>query len=279
MTDTTTAMPAVLEDMDEEEGRRLIELEREVEKAMRSAGRIAGAALAEIRDKRLYRASHASFERYVLERHGLSKSTAQRMIAVATGETNGLSPEARAIGEASARAAQRRHETLDQPPAVLDPDPEVLGGEPETDEEAPEPTAAPDVLRGIPEPLLIPPMPPPRNLHPDADRNDTSRPAGVVPDGAPPKAERSARMRHRNDLNRILAIVETSDLVGMAHVSTPHERILIARFAEAFAIETQNAKRREAGRAAVDPKDCDHPANRRVGDTCGKCGAKKKARA
>lgn len=276
MTDTTTAMPAVLEDMDEEEGRRLIELEREVEKAMRSAGRIAGAALAEIRDKRLYRASHASFERYVLERHGLSKSTAQRMIAVATGETNGLPPEVNAIGQASARAAQRRHETLDQPPVVLDPDPEGLGEAPETDEEAPEQAEVTDVLRGVPEPLLIPPMPPPRYLHPDVGRDGNSRPAHLPADGAPPKAERATKMRHRNDLNRILAIVETSDPIGMAKVSTPHERILIARFAEAFAIEERKAQRPEG---VVDPKDCDHPANRRIGNQCGKCGATKKAKA
>lgn len=60
-------------DMTEEEGHRLIELEREVDKAMRSAGRICGAALAEIKDRRLYRASHASFEGYCIDRLDISR--------------------------------------------------------------------------------------------------------------------------------------------------------------------------------------------------------------
>lgn len=274
MTDTTTVMPAVLEDMDEDEGRRLIELERKVEQAMQSAGRIAGAALGEIRDRRLYRASHASFERYCLERHGLSKSTAQRMIAVAS-DSSGLPPGVSAIGEASARAAQRRHETLDQPPVELDPSPEELQEGAESDEEAPE--EAESVYRPpvIPEPRLTPPVPP--GLFSEADRWNNSRPAGVVATGAPPKAERSAKMRHRNDMNRLLAVLDNADLLGMASVSTSVERLQIAKLAAAMANVDRAAARRSS--EAVEPKDCDHPSNRRIGSMCGKCGAIKKVKA
>lgn len=272
MTDTTPI--ATLEDMDEDEGRRLIELERKVEQAMQSAGRIAGAALGEIRDRRLYRASHASFERYCLERHGLSKSTAQRMIAVAS-DSSGLPPGVSAIGEASARAAQRRHETLDQPPVELDPSPEELQEGAESDEEAPEEAESAYRPPVIPEPRLTPPVPP--GLHPEADRWQNNRPSHIPTTGRTAVGERSAKMEHRNAMNRIMAVLDTADLAGMAAVSTSVERIQVAKLAAACS----SVERKLAQRSGedVDPKDCDHPSTRRIGSMCGKCGAMKKAKA
>ncbi len=85
---------AVPEQLDRAEASRLLRLERTVERAMEVAGRIAGDALATIRDEKLYRASHSTFEAYLRERFGLARSTAYDMISAATApqrEVEGLS--------------------------------------------------------------------------------------------------------------------------------------------------------------------------------------------
>lgn len=64
---------------------RFVRLERTVERAVEVAGKIAGEALATIRDERLYRLTHHTFEAYVNERFGIHVRTAQRMIAAASG--------------------------------------------------------------------------------------------------------------------------------------------------------------------------------------------------
>lgn len=63
---------------------RLERLERTVDRAIDAVGKIAGEALATIRDERLYRLTHNSFEGYVLDRWGFSRATAYRMIDAAT---------------------------------------------------------------------------------------------------------------------------------------------------------------------------------------------------
>lgn len=80
MTDVATQT----ETLDPAESARLVRLERTVDRAVEVAGKIAGEALATIRDERLYRLTHRSFEAYVLERWGFSRATAYRMIDAAT---------------------------------------------------------------------------------------------------------------------------------------------------------------------------------------------------
>lgn len=63
---------------------RLVRLERTIDRAVEVVGKIAGEALATIRDERLYRITHTSFENYVLDRWGFSRATAYRMIDAAT---------------------------------------------------------------------------------------------------------------------------------------------------------------------------------------------------
>jgi hypothetical protein len=233
-------------DMTEEEGKRLIELEREVDKAMRSAGRICGAALAEIKDRRLYRASHASFEGYCIDRLDISRSAAYRMIEVAkTGSPNGLPPAVNAIAQASAQAAQRRHTTLDQPPTELDPEPEVL-----------EPTP----VKPKPEPRLTPESPFPM---PGSEK----RGAKPVPDG-----DRANRLRARDWWNRMMQVLDVADDDMLALVSTEFERIRISNLHATLVKSQQRAEE------TIDPATCPHPANRRIGDMCGRCGAKKAKR-
>lgn len=253
MTDTTTEV-ATTEDMTAEEGQRLLELERKVEQAMRSAGKIAGEALREIRDKRLYRASHPSFERYVLERHGLSKSAAYRMIEPAP--TNGISPAAAAIGQASAKAAERRHITLDQPPTTIDPQPEELAPKPAP--QRPEKPKEERVAPTLPQGRLTPA--PPLQL-PTAVRTGAGRPPGE---------ERTKKTLHRDYLNRILAVLDHADPIELAKVSTKAERTRVKAF---FIAMDNEDKRHQKVEAVADPKHCDHPVNRAIGKGCGKCGA------
>ena len=81
MSDASPVAPAAL---DQAERSRLLRLERTVDRAVEVAGKIAGEALATIRDEKLYRATHTTFEAYLRDRFGLAKSTAYDMIAAAT---------------------------------------------------------------------------------------------------------------------------------------------------------------------------------------------------
>lgn len=70
--------------LDPAESARLVRLERTVDRAVEVAGKIAGEALATIRDERLYRLTHSTFEAYVTDRWGFSRATAYRMIDAAS---------------------------------------------------------------------------------------------------------------------------------------------------------------------------------------------------
>jgi hypothetical protein len=61
---------------------RLAELERTIELGLQTFVEV-GDALAEIREKRLYRASHGTFESYCRERWGFVASRARQLIAAA----------------------------------------------------------------------------------------------------------------------------------------------------------------------------------------------------
>lgn len=69
----------VLEELTEQELSERHHLELRVERAFYEAG----AALGELRDKRLYRSTHRTFEDYVRERFGYSRVTAHYKIAAA----------------------------------------------------------------------------------------------------------------------------------------------------------------------------------------------------
>ncbi len=267
MTDTTIA---TTEDMTEEEGARLIELEREVEKAMRSAGRIAGAALAEIRDQRLYRASHRSFDAYVLERHGLAHSTAYAMIATAKGEANGLSPEVAAIARASALAAERRHVTLDQPPSTIDPPSQPFQEAPETVEEDDDDEEGPEAIV-----LDIQPFSPYPASTQKWETNVQTK--TYEREGRPAGPERDKRIEARNDLNRLSIILAKwqGDYELLWATATRTERLMNAKSAAASAVVDRQEER---SRSRSEPEDCDHPINRVVGNNCGKCGAVREVR-
>lgn len=87
----------VLESLEAAEEARMVRLERTIERALKVAvevaGKISGEALATIRDERLYRATHSTFEAYVTERWKLSRAHAYRMIDVATHEKPVITPE------------------------------------------------------------------------------------------------------------------------------------------------------------------------------------------
>lgn len=82
MSDAST--PGAPVALDQAEKARLVRLERTVDRAVEVAGKIAGEALATIRDERLYRTTHTTWEAYLRDRFGLARSTAHDMIAAAT---------------------------------------------------------------------------------------------------------------------------------------------------------------------------------------------------
>lgn len=249
MTDLAVSAPTALEDMSAEEGARLIALEQTIERGIRFAVKVAGPALLEIHDLRLFRASHPSFEAYCLDRHDISRSTANRMLKTAR-EGIEASPT-HAISAASARAAQKRHETLDQPPATIEPPHEPM-----------ERRSPPD------EPHRGPSEPP---------KPEKAEVTDVLPSrgprvGYPPGAARTAKMQARLNLNRVLTVLDNGDQDAMAEAATQGERRRIGEFAALCASKSPRPLNNDE---VADPKTCDHPTTRRIGTGCGKCGATK----
>ena len=81
---------------------RLAALERVIERGKQTFIEV-GEALAEIRTKRLYRETHATFEEYLRKRWGMGRSQAYRLID-ASGVVAAMSP----IGDKPASEAQAR---------------------------------------------------------------------------------------------------------------------------------------------------------------------------
>jgi hypothetical protein len=71
-TATITVSAAQVEELTQEEQSDRLHLERRVERAVFEAGK----ALAELRDRKLYRSTHRSFEEYCKDRFGYSRDTA-----------------------------------------------------------------------------------------------------------------------------------------------------------------------------------------------------------
>lgn len=128
----TTVLTPEAYPLDPAEKARLARLERTVDRAVEVAGKIAGEALATIRDEKLYRRTHSTFEAYVEARFGVSRSTAYRMIEAASvpapqldpveglsrGETNPQPPE-------SPRSAPGRPDSPFVIPEPAEPTPPV----------------------------------------------------------------------------------------------------------------------------------------------------------
>lgn len=77
MSESLTLAPESVEAIDT---RRFVELETTIERGLAEFVEV-GRALAEVRDSRLYRDDHATFDDYCRERWGMSRSYAQRTIA------------------------------------------------------------------------------------------------------------------------------------------------------------------------------------------------------
>ncbi|MBE9001417.1 hypothetical protein IQ274_25185 [Nostoc sp. LEGE 12447] len=78
-TATITVTAAEVEELSETEERDRLHLERRVERAFFEAGR----ALAELRDRRLYRSTHSTFEEYCKDRFGFERRHPYRLIEAA----------------------------------------------------------------------------------------------------------------------------------------------------------------------------------------------------
>ena len=84
----------VTEELTEEEERDRLFLERKVERAFYEAGK----ALLQLRDRRLYRSTHNSFEDYVQDRFGMKRAHSYRLIEAALVVEN-LSPKCLQFGD------------------------------------------------------------------------------------------------------------------------------------------------------------------------------------
>jgi hypothetical protein len=96
---TITVTAVEVSELTEQEISDRLHLERKVERAFFDAGK----ALAELRDRKLYRSTHKTFEEYCKQRFGYTRIAASYKIAAATVMdnllTNGLQKEEKATGE------------------------------------------------------------------------------------------------------------------------------------------------------------------------------------
>ncbi|MHC5822546.1 MAG: hypothetical protein ACYT04_43595, partial [Nostoc sp.] len=76
---TITVSAVEVPELTEEEQRDRLHLERRVERAFFEAGK----ALTELRDRRLYRSTHKTFEEYCRDRFGHSRQQSNYLIAAA----------------------------------------------------------------------------------------------------------------------------------------------------------------------------------------------------
>ncbi len=77
--EATTVIPEVVEELNEDELKERHQLELKVERAFVEAGK----ALRALRDKRLYRNTHKTFEEYCRDRFGFNRMAAHFKIAAA----------------------------------------------------------------------------------------------------------------------------------------------------------------------------------------------------
>jgi hypothetical protein len=107
--------PAVVETLSTVEVDRLAELEQVVDRGLQTFVEV-GQALAEIRDARLYRSTHDTFDEYLRERWSISRSRAHRLIEAA--EVVEMLP----IGNTPANEAQARElvPLLETPDELVD---------------------------------------------------------------------------------------------------------------------------------------------------------------
>ena len=114
----TTALPTAgqtdvaVRELDEHDRLRLVSLERVIEQGLTTFVEV-GEALLEIRDRRLYRATHTSFDQYCQERWGFRRAHAHRLMQSAR-VLEALSP----MGDTPASERQARELT----PLLRDPD-------------------------------------------------------------------------------------------------------------------------------------------------------------
>jgi hypothetical protein len=78
-TATITVSAAQVEELTQEEQNDRLHLERKVERAFFEAGK----TLAELRDRRLYRSTHSTFEEYCKDRFGFERRYPYRLIEAA----------------------------------------------------------------------------------------------------------------------------------------------------------------------------------------------------
>lgn len=125
-----------------------------------------------------------------------------------------------------------------------------------TPNDADEPPATPSEARSEPQEAPHAPEAPPTEAEP-----------WEAPE-APKPAKRVSRadQQAREYLERVLAVLRAFDPNDLARVATDEEKYLVTSFSLPF-VKLAGRKRT----VVVDQKTCPHPANRRIGTSCGLC--------
>ena len=188
---------------------RLAELELVVERGLQTFSEV-GAALLEIRDRRLYRETHASFEAYCRERWQLSRPAAYRAIDAAR-VVDVLSP----IGDSPANEAQARELV----PLLREGEPELVGAMRELREQYGDTFSAVNVKRVVENRL---------------QRIERERSRSAMPEG-----ELAPLTRHGQSEVRLgdfrAALADLAGVVDAIITDPPYETAWIEQDAEAFA--------------------------------------------
>jgi hypothetical protein len=236
---------------------------------MTAAGKIAGDALREIRDSRLYRATHTSFEAYCTERFGFSRSTAYRLME-----------QEKAIGAGESvppRDTRTKRTITTQEPVTLDPEPESFTPKPKPKKPTPE-AVVPEVILGVPDQAKYPSAVPLTNLAhllEPYDETPLSRQElhGEILTENPNWSDREV-------LDHLLSVIRLNEAPDLVAVAKPSEAAEILAWAKHFRPISAVGKPAEAPQpveeASVDPEACDHPVTRRLGRNCMACGSRVK---
>jgi len=284
------------------EAKHLRQLEARIRKVEKAAGEQTGDALREIRDRRLYRAGHSSFESYCLDVWGFSVRTGNRRIALAVESADHhelTNPERESAGQSgtprptsapiSQREAARRQTARRR---ELEPIDTTASGSVTRDESAETGSHAPEEAS--------PPAPPVRTPSPPRAKPQTMVPEGggtVGEESAVKEKEMWGNLPERMAVSRFLAMLRSYDPAELGAAMSAEEGTEVRDFAVkvecAWEIRnspgfprlrpptvrggTAEAIQRLNKRHAPEPEGkCHHPVSRRLGDGCGQCGEKVK---
>ena len=256
--------------------------------------------MATIKNEGLFKLlGYKTYDAMVIAEFGRSARTGQRWVeqgnALATGEgppkaigpgqtatrasQNGIGiepPEAPRISqrEAARKARERREATKPEPPPGIQPsEPSTPGAEPPgrvprgPRKPPPGTTEVEAAVKAVKDADEASPGPGRNGSAPEPSRPD---PADEWEYPSPSPAAPTEAEVARANLTDLLGFMGKLKPAELAAVATQADREAIQAFAAHFVVIPARVSRRQA-EPGIDPKDCKHPINRRIGSMCGAC--------